>query len=51
MNVDLYRTMLLVRVKRLGGPRATIPASMLLHSTMLPNEEQIRDAIEAMYQT
>jgi len=34
-----------VRVKRLGAPRATIPASKSLHERMLPTEEQIIDAI------
>jgi len=34
-----------VRVKRLGVPRATIPASKSLHDRMLPSEEQIVNAI------
>ena len=34
-----------VRVKRLGAPRATIPASKLLHERMLPTEGQIIKAI------
>ena len=38
-----------VQVKRLGGPRATIPAAMHLHGQMMPTEEQIRDAVENWY--
>jgi len=34
-----------VRVKRLGAPRATIPASKSLHGQMLPTEGQVLDAI------
>jgi len=34
-----------VRVKRLGAPRATIPASKSLHDRMLPTREAIIDAI------
>jgi len=34
-----------VRVKRLGAPRATIPASKSLHERMLPTEGVIVDAI------
>ena len=34
-----------VRVKRLGAPRTTIPASMALHDRMLPSEEEVRRAI------
>ena len=34
-----------VKVRRLGAPLSTIPASMALHSQMLPTEEQIVDAI------
>jgi len=34
-----------VRVKRLGAPRATIPASKSLHGQMLPTEGQVIDSI------
>ncbi len=34
-----------VKVRRLGAPRTTIPASMALHTQMLPTEEQIVAAI------
>ena len=34
-----------VRVKRLGGKRATIPAAQSLHGEMMPTEEQIVDAV------
>ena len=34
-----------VRVKRLGAPRTTIPASMALHDQVLPSEQQIFEAI------
>ena len=34
-----------VRVKRLGGIRATIPAAMDWQSEIMPTEEQIRDSI------
>ena len=37
-----------VRVKRLGAPRETIPASRYLHERMLPTEDAILKAIEAM---
>lgn len=35
-------------VKRLGAPRATIPASRELHDMMIPTEEQIIEAFEAL---
>ena len=34
-----------VRVKRLGGMRATIPAAMLRQGSRMPTEEEIRDAV------
>ena len=34
-----------VRIRRLGAPYRTIPASMALHDGMLPTEEEITDAI------
>lgn len=34
-----------VRIKRLGAPRQTIPASMALHPRMMPTEQEIEDAI------
>ena len=36
-----------VRVKRLGAPRATIPASQSLHGRMLPSVEEILNAINS----
>lgn len=35
------------RIKRLGAPRVTIPASMSLHAQMLPTEEDIIRVIKA----
>lgn len=37
-----------VRIKRLGAPRVTIPASMGLHARMLPSDQEILDAIAAV---
>lgn len=34
-----------VHIKRLGAPRATIPASGVLHHHMLPSDQEISDAI------
>ena len=34
-----------VKVRRLGAPRTTIPASMALHGKMMPTEEEIISAI------
>ena len=34
-----------VRVKRLGAPRTTIPASSSLHHRMLPSDQEMSDAI------
>ena len=39
-----------VRVKRLGAPMSTIPASGSLHSHMLPGEEEIVGAIKSLNQ-
>ena len=37
-----------LRSKRLGAPRATIPASSYLHDQMLPSEETILKNIREM---
>lgn len=37
-----------IKVKRLGAPRETVPASQTLHSRFLPNEKDIIQAIQAM---
>lgn len=37
-----------IKVRRLGAPRATIPAAMSLHSQMMPSEEEIVDAIKSI---
>ncbi|MFQ6027736.1 MAG: transketolase C-terminal domain-containing protein [Dehalococcoidia bacterium] len=36
-----------VKVKRLGAPKETIPASMALHERMLPSEQEIINAINS----
>ena len=43
-------TMPRVRIKRLGAPMTTIPASESLHSQMLPSEEEIVSAIRTLNQ-
>ena len=37
-----------VKVKRLGAPRNTIPASPALHSKIIPVEQEIIDAVDAI---
>ena len=39
-----------VRIKRLGAPRTTVPASPAFHSQMMPTEEQIVSAIRKLNQ-
>ena len=39
-----------IRIKRLGAPRTTVPASPALHAQILPNEEQIVSAIRKLSQ-
>jgi hypothetical protein len=37
-----------IRVKRLGAPLRTIPASPHLHDFFIPNEERIESAVREM---